>query len=220
MFPSSLTDAPVFIVDDDPSVRDALTLLLRIDGFSTRSFGDGASFLQAVEMTLPVCVILDLHLPGHSGLALLKDLADRRFSPPVIVMSGQSDIATAVAAIKIGALDFLEKPFSARVMADLVRDAVVNYRQSMAGHADGLENFPGRQLLTGREREVLAQIAHGASNKEAGRRLGISPRTVEVHRARIMAKLGARNAADLMRIVLSQAAERPGVHAALQRQLG
>jgi FixJ family two-component response regulator len=215
MLPSSPADALVFIVDDDPSVRDALTLLLRIDGFSTRSFEDGPSFLQAIGIAAPVCVILDLHLPGCSGLAVLKELADRRFAPPIIVMSGQSDIATAVAAIKNGALDFLEKPFSASAMADRVREAVTNYRQSMAGHADGLADFPGRQLLTGREREVLAQIARGASNKEAGRRLGISPRTVEVHRARIMAKLGARNAADLMRIVLSQHVERPGLRAAL-----
>ena len=122
-------------------------------------------------------------------------------------MSGQSDIATAVAAIKAGALDFLEKPFSANTMVDKVRDAVANYRQSMVGYADGLADFPGRRLLTGREREVLGQIARGASNKEAGRRLGISPRTIEVHRARIMAKLGARNTADLIRIVLSPRGE-------------
>ena len=215
MLPSPPTDAPVFIVDDDPAVRDALTLLLRIDGFSTRSFEDGPAFIEAIGVATPVCVILDLHLPGCSGLAVLKQLAERQFAPPVIVMSGQSDIATAVAAIKSGALDFLEKPFSASAMADRVRDAVAQYRQSVAGHTDGLADFPGRQLLTGREREVLAQISHGASNKEAGRRLGISPRTVEGHRARIMTKLGARNAADLMRIVLSQHGERPGLRAVL-----
>ena len=211
MLQPSPPDEPVFIVDDDPAVRDALTLLLRIEGFSARSFEDGPSFLQAIATVTPACVILDLHLPGCSGLALLKELADRRFTPPVIVMSGHSDIPTAVSAIKTGALDFLEKPFSASAMADRVRDAVAQYRQSIAGYAYGLADFPGRQLLTGREREVLGQIARGASNKEAGRRLGISPRTVEVHRARIMAKLGARNTADLMRIVLSQCGEQPGL---------
>lgn len=211
MLQSSPPDTPVFIVDDDPAVRDALTLLLRIEGFSAQSFEDGPPFLQAVNATSPVCVILDLQLPGCSGLAILKQLTDQQFAPPVIVMSGQSDIATAVAAIKAGALDFLEKPFSASAMADKVRDAVANYRQSMVGYADGLADFPGRRLLTGRECEVLGQIARGASNKEAGRRLGISPRTVEVHRARIMAKLGARNAADLIRIVLSQRGEPPGL---------
>lgn len=213
MLQSLPPDALIFVVDDDPAVRDALTLLLRIEGFSTRTFEDGPQFLQAIESTTPLCVILDLHLPGCSGLTVLKELAARHFAPPVIVMSGQSDIATAVSAIKTGALDFLEKPFSASAMADRVRDAVADYRQSIAGYADGLWDFPGRQLLTVRERDVLSQIARGASNKEAGRRLGISPRTVEVHRARIMTKLGARNAADLMRIVLSQRGEQPRLRA-------
>ena len=207
MLQSSPPDTPVFIVDDDPAVRDALTLLLRIEGFSAQSFEDGPPFFRAISATTPVCVILDLQLPGCSGLTILKQLTDRQFAPPVIVMSGQSDIATAVAAIKAGALDFLEKPFSANTMVDKVRDAVANYRQSMVGYADGLADFPGQRLLTGREREVLGQIARGASNKEAGRRLGISPRTIEVHRARIMAKLGARNTADLIRIVLSPRGE-------------
>lgn len=201
----SFTDnALIFIVDDDKSVGDALDLLMRIEGFSARIFPDGGSFLEAVRLEKPACVILDLQLPGQSGLAILKELSGTKFGAPIIVMSGESDIATAVAAMKNGALDFLEKPFPATVMLDKVRDAVTTYRKSANGRIHGLADFPGRHLLTGREREVLGQVAAGASNKEAGRRLGISPRTVEVHRARIMDKLGARNAADLMRIVLSQ----------------
>lgn len=206
-------DALVFIVDDDKSVGDALTLLLRIEGFKTQNFGDGQSFLEAVRQVKPACVILDLQLPGCSGLSVLKELSDAKFAAPVIVISGQSDIATAVAAMKTGALDFMEKPFSAAAMLDRVRDAVTAYRKSTNGHIHGLADFPGRHLLTSREREVLGQVAHGASNKEAGRLLGISPRTVEVHRARIMDKLGAKNAADLMRIVLSQTSARTGMHA-------
>lgn len=207
--------ALIFIVDDDKSVADALTLLLRIEGFKTENFPDGGSFLEAVRLEKPACVILDLHLPGLPGLALLKELSDMKFGAPVIVMSGQSDIATAVAAMKNGALDFLEKPFPATTMLDRVREAVVAYRKSTTGTIHGLADFQGRHLLTGREREVLGQVAAGASNKEAGRRLGISPRTVEVHRARIMDKLGARNAADLMRIVLSQHEPRPGLRTAM-----
>lgn len=206
-------DALVFIVDDDKSVGDALTLLLRIEGFKTQNFGDGQSFLEAVRQVKPACIILDLQLPGCSGLSVLKELSDAKFAAPVIVISGQSDIATAVAAMKTGALDFMEKPFSAAAMLDRVRDAVTAYRKSTNGHIHGLADFPGRHLLTSREREVLGQVAHGASNKEAGRLLGISPRTVEVHRARIMDKLGAKNAADLMRIVLSQTSARTGMHA-------
>jgi FixJ family two-component response regulator len=201
----------VCIVDDDIAVCDALTLLLRIEGFGPSAFTDGPSFLQALDRLRPVCVILDLHLPGLSGLGVLQRLSAMRFASPVIVMSGQSDIATVVEAMKFGAVDFLEKPFAASAMLDRVREAVVIHRKATAGKIEGLANFPGRHLLTGRERDVLVQVAHGASNKEAGRQLGISPRTVEVHRARIMEKLGAKNAADLIRIVLSERPAAPSL---------
>jgi FixJ family two-component response regulator len=210
-----LPDDPVFIVDDDPSVRDALTLLLKIDGYAAEGFGDGGTFFEALRRTTPCCVILDLHLPGIRGLDILRRLSEMRFPAPVFIISGQSDIATAVEAMRLGARDFLEKPFPANVMIERVRAAVTAYRRSMAGHIDGLADFPGRHLLTTRERDVLAQVARGASNKEAGRRLGISPRTIEVHRARIMDKLGARNAADLMRIVLSDTPLRPSDRVAI-----
>jgi len=213
MLPFAAPDSPVVIVDDDPSVRDALSLLLNIEGFSTRAFGEGDSFLEAVPSLTPACVILDLQLPGRSGLDVLKHLVCVRFTAPVFVISGHSDIATAVEAMKLGALDFLEKPFSAAVMIDRVRDAVAVFRRSAAGHIEGLADFPGRDLLTRRERDVLTQLSRGASNKEAGRKLGISPRTIEVHRANIMDKLGARNAADLMRIVLSDAPARQSARA-------
>lgn len=210
MLPFVIANAPVVVVDDDPSVRDALLLLLRLDGFEAQAFADGESFFESLQSSMPSCVILDLQLPGCSGLAVMQRLADMRFAPPVFVISGHSDIAMAVQAMKFGAVDFLEKPFSAGAMIDRV---VLTYRRSMVGQIDGLADFPGLNLLTRRERDVLAQVTHGASNKEAGRRLGISPRTIEVHRARIMDKLGARNAADLMRIVLSQISTRPSVRA-------
>ena len=206
-------DTPVFVVDDDQSVREALALLLKIEGYAPQCFGDGGSFLEAARSTLPACVILDLHLPGGSGIEILRTLATERFAAPVLVISGGADVAMAVEAMKFGALDFLEKPFSSEAIIDRVRAAVKAWRESHDGAIDGLASFSGRHLLTCREREVLTQIAKGASNKEAGRRLGISPRTVEVHRARIMDKLGAKNAADLMRIVLSDANARPRMSA-------
>jgi two-component system, LuxR family, response regulator FixJ len=202
------SDIPVFVVDDDSSVRDALSLLLKLEGFTARAFGDGLSFLEAVHETVPACVVLDINLPGRSGLEILNDLSHLKFPPPVIVISGASDIAMAVAAMKSGAKDVLEKPFAANVLIDCVRDVIAAHHRLTSGYIDGLANFPGRELLTSRERDVLSQVARGASNKEAGRRLGISPRTIEVHRARIMDKLGAKNAADLMRIVLSESIQR------------
>jgi FixJ family two-component response regulator len=203
-----VSDVPVFVVDDDSSVRETLVLLLKIEGYAAQGFSDGASFLEEVRSASPACVILDLHLPGESGFQVLRRLAAEKVASPILVISGAADIAMAVEAMKHGALDFLEKPFSSDAIVDRVRTAVKVWRETRGSESDGLASFPGRQLLTSREREVLSQVARGASNKEAGRRLGISPRTVEVHRARIMDKLGAKNTADLIRIVFSEASSR------------
>jgi FixJ family two-component response regulator len=200
-----VSDVPVFVVDDDSSVRETLVLLLKIEGYAAQGFSDGASFLEEVRSASPACVILDLHLPGESGFQVLRRLAAEKVASPILVISGAADIAMAVEAMKHGALDFLEKPFSSDAS---VRAAVKVWRETRGSENGGLANFPGRHLLTCREREVLSQVARGASNKEAGRRLGISPRTVEVHRARIMDKLGAKNTADLIRIVFSEASSR------------
>ncbi len=197
----------IHIVDDDPSVRDALSVVLTLEGYHVTGFADGHAFLSAVRNRAPSCIILDVHMPGRSGLDILKELNAKHYPVPVFIISGQGDIPMAVEAIKHGALDFIEKPFDAETVVTRVREAIAAAarRQSGAGSSDALLQFPGCELLTAREREVLSLIAAGASNKEAGRHLGISPRTIEVHRARIMEKLGAKNAADLVRIVLSEA---------------
>lgn len=192
----------VFIVDDDPSVRDALTVVFDMEGFSARAFANGDDFLEAVRTETPDCVLLDVHMPGRSGLDVLKAMDLSTFAAPVFVISGQGDIPMAVSAIKLGAVDFIEKPFDAETVVTRVRQAM-EMLQSADAKARDPANFPGSEHLTPRERDVLREITAGASNKEAGRRLGISPRTIEVHRARIMEKLGARNAADLVRIVLT-----------------
>lgn len=127
---SFVPDTPVFIVNDDPSVRETLVLLLKIEGYAAQSFGDGASFLEAVRSVLPACVILDLHLPGESGFDILRKLAAEWVAAPILVISGVADIATAVAAMKYGALDFLEKPFSSDAIVDRVRAAVKVWREA------------------------------------------------------------------------------------------
>ena len=193
----------IFVVDDDPSVGAALSIILRGAGFEITNFVEGDAFLTAARSRTPECVLLDVHLSNCSGLELLRRLDARRYPAPILVISGSGDIPTAVDAIRNGALDFIEKPFDAAALVTRVRE-VIGAWQNRNREDDLLaHSFPGHDRLIAREREVLKQIARGASNKEASRELGISPRTVEVHRARIMEKLGAKNVADLMRIVLS-----------------
>jgi two-component system, LuxR family, response regulator FixJ len=192
----------IFIVDDDPLVDTALTMALNNEGFDVVNFVEGESFLSVARSRTPDCVVIDTYLPGGSGLEVLKRLDAQRYPAPILVMSRRHDIPTAVDAMRSGAQDFIEKPFDPAAVAARIREAIDAWQQDHG--EDGLlaRVFPGHERLTAREREVLAQIASGASNKENGRDLGISPRTVEVHRARIMDKLAAKKAADLMRIVL------------------
>ena len=197
----------IFIVDDDPLIVNALTAVLSREGYQVSGFGEGKSILAAAQARTPTCVILDVQMPGQSGLDILKELNAQHYPAPIFIISGVGDIPMAVEAIKNGALDFIEKPLDAATVVTRVREAVEAWArrsQRAGGGGDILsKSFPGHELLTSRERDVLGQIAAGSSNKQAGRELGISPRTIEVHRARIMEKLGAKNAADLVRIVLS-----------------
>jgi two-component system, LuxR family, response regulator FixJ len=194
----------IYIVEDDPSVRAALALVLSGEGFQVTSFDEGEAFLSAARERTPGCVLIDVHLPGCSGLDVLRRLDAQRYPAPVLIISGRGDIPTAIDAIRNGALDFIEKPFDPSAVATRVRDAIDAWANLRRNENLVARNFPGHERLTAREHDVLERIASGASNKEAGRDLGISPRTIEVHRARIMEKLAAKNAADLMRIVLGK----------------
>ncbi len=196
------TGGEIFVVDDDPMVLNALSIMLSRAGYQVTPFAEGASFLAAARSRTPACIILDVHMPGRSGLDILKELNGEQYPAPIFIVSGAGDIPMAVEAIKNGALDFIEKPFDATMLVTHVRDAIEAW--SRKGNGGGLlGTFPGHDQLTSRERDVLSQITAGSSNKQAGRELGISPRTIEVHRARIMEKLSARNTADLVRIVYS-----------------
>jgi FixJ family two-component response regulator len=195
------------VVDDDPAVRTTLSTVFARAGHDVTCFADGAALVAAARSGTPLCIILDVHIPGKSGLDILKQLNAQDYPVPIFMMSGQGDIAMAVDAIKHGALDFIEKPFRGSDVVTRVEAAI----EARAQHDDGNGSnepqrfyFPGREPLSRREQDVLAQIVAGASNKEAGRKLGISPRTIEVHRAHLMQKIGARNAADLIRIVMSE----------------
>ncbi|WP_020180960.1 response regulator [Methylopila sp. M107] len=198
----------ICVVDDDEVIRELLTAVFESSGFVVSSFESGDDFLSHGFDGQPLCVLLDVLMPGRSGLDVLKTLNGRGLSAPVVMISGSADIPMAVDAIRHGALDFFEKPFDPETIVDRVRaalDASAARESAGAQIEEDVEDIPGAEALTPREREVLGLISGGQSNKEAGRQLGISPRTIEVHRARIMEKLGAKNAADLVRIVMSAA---------------
>jgi FixJ family two-component response regulator len=194
----------IFVVDDDPAIRNTLSIVLSAAGYQVICFADGAALLAVARSRTPACILLDVHIPGKSGLDILKELHGEDYPAPIFMISGQGDIAMAVGAIKSGALDFIEKPFRGSEIISRLDEAIGAFARRQAENSSVASlHFPGREPLTQREREVLAQFASGATNKEAGRQLGISPRTIEDHRANIMKKLGAKNAADLIRIVMT-----------------
>lgn len=191
----------ILVVDDDVTVRDNLCAILELEGYRVEGISSGRRLLDVVASaaTPPACIVLDLQMPEMSGLELLAELGRRGVKAPVVMISGNVDVPAAVEAMKLGARDFIVKPFRASNLIERI-DAIVD---STGKSAD--IDIAYRHGLTPREQEVLQQITRGSSNKEAGRTLGISPRTVEVHRAHVMSKLGAKNTADLMRIILSHA---------------
>jgi FixJ family two-component response regulator len=201
------TFGEIFVIDDDPEVRKTLSIVLSAEGFEVVCFADGVALLAVARERSPVCIFLDVHIPGKSGLDVLKELNAEDYPAPIFMISGQGDIAMAVEAIKHGALDFIEKPFRGREIVSRVQEAIAAFANRQAGGSNPSASslhFPGREPLTRREREVLALLTAGASNKEAGQQLGISQRTIEYHRANVMKKLDAKNANDLIRIVLTE----------------
>jgi FixJ family two-component response regulator len=206
MAEKSAARGEIFVVDDDPAIRETLSVVLSAGGYEVICFADGAALLAVARTRTPSCILLDVNIPGKSGLDILKELRGEDYPAPIFMISGQGDIAMAVSAIKNGALDFIEKPFRGGEIVARLNEAIGAFARRQAENSStkiGSLHFPGREPLTRREREVLEQFAAGASNKEAGRTLGISPRTIEDHRANIMKKLGAKNAADLIRIVMT-----------------
>src|ERR1700761_569872 len=160
----------IFVVDDDPAVRDTLTVVLSSGGFDVLCFADGAALLAVARTRTPSCILLDVHIPGKSGLDILKELHGEDYPAPIFIISGQGDIAMAVSAIKSGALDFIEKPFRGSEIVARLDEAIEAYaRRRGENGASGIVtlHFPGREPLTRREREVLEQFTSGASNKEA-----------------------------------------------------
>ncbi|MBN4093429.1 MULTISPECIES: response regulator FixJ [Methylobacterium] len=195
------SDAPVHIVDDDLAVRQALAFLLATDGLTVRVHDSATAFLAA-ESERVGCVVTDVRMPGIDGVELLHRLRQRGSLPPVIVMTGHADVALAVAAMKAGAVDFIEKPFDDEVLLASIRSALARSDRT-AKRASERDAVRARLAeLTERERQVLEGLIAGKANKVIGLDLGISPRTVEIYRANVMSKLQAGSLSELVRMAL------------------
>lgn len=204
-YPSFLhRDRLIHILDADAATCEALSVLFRLEGFQTAFSLDAAHFLVAAERSRPDVAILNIRIGNEDGLAILRRVKTMRTGTPVFILEDRPEVDSAVLAMKAGAADVFTKPIDSERLVRAVREAL-NHDIQLGAVTEGRRRIEvrGFDQLTPREREVLQLITNGQSNKEAGRHLGISPRTIEVHRARVMEKLGARNTADLMRIVLT-----------------
>jgi len=196
-------NSKVFVVDDDPALRDSLSMLLQASGYEATAFESAAAFLESDEPGAVGCLIVDVRMPGKNGLELQQELVGRASTIAVIVMTGHADIPIAVQAMKAGAVDFLEKPFEEATLLDSVSRAF-QLLDTANRQTDAAREAKNRLLtLTEREHQVLDLIVAGKANKVVAYELSISPRTVEIHRSRVMEKMGARNLADLVRMALS-----------------
>lgn len=194
----------VHIVDDDDAVRDSLCFLLEAAGYEVRPHASAIAFLAEAGAELDAsCVVSDVRMPGMDGLELQVALQERGLAPPLIFMTGHGDVPVAVRALKAGAIDFLEKPFDDEAMLTAVHTALERGRQQSKGAAQAQAARQRMARLTPREREVLQALVAGSPNKTIAFDLGMSPRTVEVHRARVMEKMEARSLSELVRIVLA-----------------
>ncbi|MCG8511624.1 MAG: response regulator transcription factor [Rhodospirillales bacterium] len=196
----TLPEPIVFVVDDDPAVRDSLRWLLSSVDLQAETYASAQEFIDAYEHDQLGCVLVDVRMPGMSGLELQEELATRGTNLPVIIITGHSDVQMAVRAMKSGAFDFIEKPFNDQALLDLVQKALDENRMTVQVRTEknGIRERFG--LLSPRERQVLEQIVAGEPNKRIAFNLGLSEKTVEAHRAKVMDKTQAGSLAELIRM--------------------
>ena len=197
-----MTDDVVYVVDDDDALRDSLSFLLSSAGINAQTFDSAAAFLTALPRNGRGCVITDVRMPGMSGIDLLRELKSKASPLPVIVITGHGDVPLAVEAMKLGAADFIEKPFDDEVLLSSVRNALGGREKDAKHDAELAEIHKRLELLSARERQVLDGLVLGHANKVIAFELGISPRTVEIYRANVMTKMEAASLSDLVRMSL------------------
>lgn len=192
----------VMVVDDDAGIRNAMRILLKSVGIEATLYASAQEFLAAYQPSQPGCLVLDIRMPGMSGLELQQQLNLRGAVVPVIFMTGHGDIPMAVEAMQHGAFDFLQKPFRDQDLLDRIQRAIARdaeRRESLGEHTRIKSHL---ESLTAREREVLELMVKGKQNKQIAQELGVSPRTIEIHRARVMEKMEAHSVAELVRMML------------------
>jgi two-component system, LuxR family, response regulator FixJ len=192
----------VHVVDDDPAIRDSLSFLLSTAELTPKVYESALALLERASALEPGCIVTDVRMPGMTGLELVVELKRRRVLHPVIVLTGHGDVALAVEAMKAGVVDFIEKPFDEDVLLKAVRTALAQEESVSARLTLRAEVEARVEQLSQREREVFEAIVDGESNKSAAQKLGISPRTVEIYRAHVMDKMGAKTLSELVRMAL------------------
>jgi FixJ family two-component response regulator len=197
-----MPDPTVYIVDDDPDIRDSLLWLLKTVGLRAVTFPSAADFVRVFTGEGPACLVLDVRMPGTSGLDLFEEMTARGLLIPVLFITAHADVPMAVRAMKSGAVEFLEKPFNGQVLLERIQRAVKDDADRRSRQADVDEVRVRLETLTGKEREVLGMIREGRTNKEIAARLEVTPRAVELRRASLMRKLGVSSLPDLLRLTI------------------
>jgi FixJ family two-component response regulator len=207
-----MSDAVVYVVDDDAGVRRSLARLVRSVGLNVETFPSAKEFLEHKGKDRPACLVLDVRLPGLSGLELQTAMGQSQRTMPIIFITGRGNVPMSVRAMKEGALDFLQKPFDPQGLLDAVQRALVRSSQARAVDVERAAIEERLALLTPREREVLMLLVTGMLNKQIAAELGAAEKTIKVHRGRVMKKMQAESVADLVRMTQKAGLEMPGAH--------